>query len=280
MLGHELWRYFHSRHETWVTLRCSLEAFRAHSVFDARHVYESIDAEDWRQVVGVIREVKPDVVLNCIGIIKQLKESKSAIPSITINALLPHQLAQACAAAGSRLVLFSTDCVFSGRKGGYIEADVADAEDLYGRTKFLGEVADQGHVITLRSSIIGRELRTGHSLIEWFLAQKGRKISGFRRAVFSGLTTIEMGRTVDFVLHQQPALHGLWHVASAPISKYDLLCLVRDRFKVPVEIEPDDTFCCDRSLRADRFNHATGYEPPTWDHMIEELAARERNSTS
>lgn len=272
MLGHQLWRHFHREHETWVTLRKPVETFSPWKLFKPAFVRTGVDATDFTQLGRLLCEVRPDAVLNCVGIIKQLKEAKSPIPSITINSLLPHRVAEICGDIGARLVHFSTDCVFSGRKGGYLESDRPDAEDLYGRTKLLGEVSEYSHAVTLRSSIIGWELGTQHSLLEWFLAQEGKKIRGFRRAIFSGLTTVEMARVVEGVLERSEPLHGLWQVASAPISKFDLLTLVRDRFKVQVEIEPHDDFHCDRSLCADRFNAAMNYVPPSWDRMIGELA--------
>jgi dTDP-4-dehydrorhamnose reductase len=236
MLGQELWRHFRRGHETWVTLRRSGAEFSRRGLFGDGRVFTGVDAMDFPTVARVLREFRPDVVLNCVGIIKQLKEATSPIPSLTINALLPHRLAEVCGEIGARLVLFSTDCVFSGRRGQYGEADAADAEDLYGRTKYLGEVGQLPHVFTLRSSIIGRELRTAHSLVDWFLAQRGPRVRGYRRAIYTGFTTLEMARIVERILTRHQDLAGLWQVASAPISKFDLLGLLRDEFQHPVEI--------------------------------------------
>jgi dTDP-4-dehydrorhamnose reductase len=273
MLGHELWRHFRAQHETWVTLRRPAAEYFRHGLFGDGRVFEGVDMADFVEVARVIGEFRPDAVINCVGIIKQLKEAQSPIPSLTINSLLPHRLAEVCGGAGARLVHFSSDCVFSGKRGGYTETDVSDAEDLYGRTKFLGEVTDAPHVITLRSSIIGRELGTAHSLVGWFLAQAGGRVRGFRRAIYSGFTTMEMARIVARVLMRHRELSGLWQVASAPINKFELLQLVREKFRLNIEIEPYDDFVCDRSLNGERFNAATGYRPPAWSSMIEELAA-------
>jgi dTDP-4-dehydrorhamnose reductase len=272
MLGHQLWRHFRGGHETWVTLRRSAGDFAAAGLFQDGRVHEGVDAMNFPSLAGVIREQRPDAVLNCVGLIKQLKESKDSVPSLTINSLLPHRLAEVCAEVGARLVLFSTDCVFSGRRGGYTEADVADAEDLYGRSKYLGEVTDRPQVITLRSSIIGRELGTAHSLVDWFLSQRGGRVKGYRRAIYSGFTTLEMARIVERLLTVDRQLAGLWQVASEPINKYELLRLLREHFKAPVEIEPFDEFTCDRSLNGTRFSAATGYRAPAWPEMIAELA--------
>ena len=271
MLGHQLWKHFHSRYETFVTLRRTGQEFERYGLFKDGRVFAGVDAEDFAQVARIIRNYRPDAVLNCVGIIKHLAEAKNPIQCITINSLLPHRLAEVCGEFGARLVLFSTDCVFSGKRGHYCENDLADAEDLYGRTKYLGEVIGSTHAITLRSSIVGRELGSSHSLVDWFLSQDGGKVHGFRRAIYSGFTTLEMSRIVECVLTEQRGLYGLWHVASEPINKYDLLLLLRDRFKISVEIVPQDEFFCDRSLVGARFAEATGYRAE-WPAMIEEMA--------
>jgi len=178
----------------------------------------------------------------------------------------------------ARLILFSTDCVFSGKKGGYTESDTADAEDLYGRTKLLGEIGDQSHVVTIRSSIVGRELGTSHSLMDWFLSQSGRQIRGYTNALYSGLTTVEMARVVELVLIKQHEFAGLWHVASEPISKCELLMLAKEEFGLNVEIAPFSEFHCDRSLRGERFARETGYKAPDWCTMLRELAEVSKES--
>ncbi|NOU10917.1 MAG: SDR family oxidoreductase, partial [Nitrospira sp.] len=184
---------------------------------------------------------------------------------------LPHRLALLCRTIGARLIHFSTDCVFSGRKGNYRETDQPDAEDIYGRTKLLGEVSEP-HCLTLRTSMVGPELSRKTGLLEWFLAQRGQTVKGFTKAIFSGFPTSELARIVELVLTDVPAIHGLYHVAAQPISKYDLLTLVRDRLHVPVTIERDVTFQCDRSLDASRFHQDTGYLPPAWEAMIDDMA--------
>ena len=277
MLGHQLYREFSRDHEVWVTLRRAMGEFSGRGLFGEGRVLAGVEAMDFASVERSLRTTQPAVVLNCVGIIKQLKEATDPIPSLTINALLPHRLARLCGEIGARLVHFSTDCVFSGRRGGYRETDVSDAEDLYGRTKYLGEVGAAPHVLTLRSSIIGRELGTTHSLVDWFLSQRGKEVRGFRRAIYTGFTTVEMARIVRMMITRQPALGGLWQVASAPIDKYQLLLLLRDAFGVPVEIQPYDDFVCDRSLDGGRFSAATGYQAPAWRTMIEEMAAADRS---
>jgi len=272
MLGHRIWLHLQARYDTWVTLRRPKEAFREFGLFAEAKVIEGLAASDFASLEECISSVRPNVVINCIGIVKQIKEAADPIPSITINSLLPHQVARICERMGARLIHFSTDCVFSGRRGRYKEDDTADAVDLYGRTKYLGEIRDRPSAITLRTSIVGKEIDSAHGLIEWFLRQEGKRVRGFKKAIFTGLTTNEMARVVEMLIEQQPAASGLWHVASEPISKFDLLTLVKQRLKLAVEMEEDCEFDCDRSLDGERFNKTFGYRPPGWPNMIDEMA--------
>jgi dTDP-4-dehydrorhamnose reductase len=278
MLGHRLMRTLAGAHDVRVTLRRPLAEYRQFALFSPGNTLDGLDAADWPRLAEAVRQSAPEVVVNCIGIVKQRKDARSPIPSLEINALLPHRLAELCAALGARLIHFSTDCVFSGRKGAYTETDAPDPQDLYGRSKLLGEVADAPG-LTLRTSIIGRELSRKTGLVEWFLAQRGT-VRGFRRAVYSGLTTAEMSRLVGRLATEHAGLHGVWHVASRPITKYELLVTFADKLgRTDVEIVPDDTFVCDRSLRSEPFEAATGYQPPTWDDMLTELAAETRQTS-
>jgi dTDP-4-dehydrorhamnose reductase len=276
MLGRELSTRLAASHDVGVTLRQPLAAYRHLADASTRNAVGEVDASNWAHLSEVIERSAPEVLINCIGIVKQRKDAKSPIPSIEINSLLPHRLNALCGRIGARFVHFSTDCVFSGRKGWYVEADEPDPVDLYGRTKLLGEVDDPPG-LTLRTSIIGLEERAHTTgLIEWFLAQRGT-IRGFRRAIYTGLTTAAMARLVAHLLEQHPNLQGLWHVASAPITKYDLLVrLAKALERTDVEITPDDEFLCDRSLLAERFFNATGYRAPSWDDMLAELAGQIR----
>lgn len=281
MLGHQLLTHFRADHNVRVTLRQKLGAYERFSLFNEQNSYDEVDAHDLDRLAWVIDDLHPQAVINGIGIVKQRFDAKELIPSIEINALFPHKLAALCERMQAGLVHVSTDCVFSGRKGNYTEQDLPDAEDLYGRTKFLGEVS-KGRALTLRTSIIGLELNRKMGLLEWFLAQNGR-IKGFRRAIFSGLTTAEMARVIERVFISHPGLSGLWHVASAPINKYELLRKLAAKLgRTDLQIEPDDDFVCDRSLDGGRFEQATGYCAPSWDQMLDELAqqARERGAHS
>ena len=255
-----------------VTLHRPLPAYAVDGLFDAGNAVPELEAIDWRRLAALLREQRPEAVVNCIGIVKQRSEAKAAIPSIEVNSLLPHRLLELCAELDARLVHLSTDCVFSGRKGSYRESDVPDPVDLYGRSKLLGEISDPPG-ITLRTSIVGLELRRKTGLVEWFLAQRGR-VRGFRRAIYTGFTTLEMARIVEAMVVEHRALTGVFHVASDAIDKYSLLTALSARLgRTDVEIVPDDDFVCDRSLDGGIFAAATGYAAPSWDAMLDELAA-------
>jgi len=275
MLGHQLMLSLQTKHDIRVTLHKPLSDYVHLDMYDANNAYAGLDVLFQDRLLEVMADYRPDVVINGVGLVKQRREAEVRLPSLEVNALFPHRLAVICQSAGSRLIHMSTDCVFSGRKGGYVEADVSDATDIYGRTKFLGEV-NHAHCLTIRTSIIGLELARKSSLIEWFLAQTG-DIHGYRRAVYSGLTSLEMARVIDHILCNCPTLSGVWHVASSPITKYDILSILIKLLDInDVNLVPYDDFVANRSLKAERFQHETGYTPPSWGTMLEELAQQIR----
>jgi dTDP-4-dehydrorhamnose reductase len=269
MLGHKLWQTAAPVLDTWVTVRDESRGLPA--IFDRTRAIEGVHADRFDTVVRAFARVRPSVVVSCIGVVKQHAEATDPLTALTINSVFPHRLAALCAAAGSRLIHISTDCVFSGLKGNYAESDVPDATDLYGRTKHLGEVTGPG-CLTLRTSIIGRELRTSQGLVEWLLAQRD-SAPGYTEAVFSGLTTIELGRAILKVIAEDPELSGVYHVAARSITKHDLLVRLVRALGRPLTICPDASVRIDRSLDGRRFAAATGYAAPGWDRMLDELAA-------
>lgn len=274
MLGHKLFQHLRKRYpETYCTIRGSIDQPLLRSVdpFHAGGVIEHCDAGDFRMLENLLLKHRPRVVINCIGIVKQRAEAKKAVPSIAVNALLPHLLADVCDRWGGKLIHFSTDCVFSGKAGNYQESDSTDAEDLYGRTKALGEIID-GTTLTLRTSIIGRELMHSGSLLEWFLRQEHKYISGYTRAMYSGVTTNYMARMIANLIEAPSIPSGLFQVTSETISKFDLLCLLKEVYEVDVEITADPTFFCDRSMKGDKFAKATGQICPPWPDLVAELA--------
>ncbi len=269
MLGHQLLKSLKMRHEVKVTLRQNLASYLRFELFSELNSFSGIDVRSVDRLTEIMADFRPEVVINAVGIVKQRSTAKESIPSLEINSLLPHRLSLLCKVAGARLVHLSTDCVFSGKKGNYRENDFSDAEDLYGKSKFLGEVLDS-NCLTLRTSIIGRELSRHQSLLEWFLAQSGI-IKGFENAIYTGFTTIELSRIIEMMLVNFPSASGLYQVSSDPINKFQLLNLFRDKFNHNIEIIPDKSFVCNRSLDSTRFRSEFGYYPPSWSNMIAEM---------
>ena len=235
-----------------------------------KDIVHGLDVSDVDNLHRVFAHIRPDVVINCVGLVKQLMEVDDPLVAIPINALLPHRIAKLCDVAGARLIHVSTDCVFSGAKGGYCENDYPDASDLYGRSKYLGEV-DYPHAITLRTSIIGHELNSAHGLVNWFLRQQ-EQVKGYTNAIFSGLPTVELARVIRDLIIPNTGLKGVYHVSAEPISKFDLLQLVAKVYGKNITVNPDDVLKIDRSLNSDRFRIATGYAPPSWPDLIQQMS--------
>lgn len=275
MLGHEVYRMCAAHMKTYASLRNQPQYYARQTLFDPAHIISGTSVQDFDTIIAAFERARPDVVVNCIGIVKQSAAAKDPVQSITVNALFPHRLAALCAASGARLIHISTDCVFSGRKGSYTEKDIPDPEDLYGRSKLLGEVDHLAHALTLRTSMIGFELGTQFGLLEWFLSNRGGVVKGYSRAVFSGLTTPALADLIRHLIEAHPALSGLYHVSAAPIDKYALLRLCNQAFDAQVEITPVDDLVIDRSLDSRSFQKAAQWQPRSWDDMIGELARLE-----
>ena len=271
MLGHKLYQSLKSPIEAFVTVRGDARSLARFGFYCPDQIVGGVEATDLASIRNAIETVRPDVVVNCVGIVKQQSLGNDPIACISINALLPHQLANLCSEYGARLIHISTDCVFDGAKGGYNESDLTNATDLYGRSKAMGETS-AANAVTLRTSIIGRELTTELGLVDWFLSQRGKKVNGFTNAIFSGLTTQELSRVIQSVILDHQDLSGLYQVSVAPIDKHALLVLLNAAFNAGVEIAPSDEFKCDRSLDSTLFRSRTGYEPSTWESMVREMA--------
>lgn len=273
MLGHTVFTF--ASHARDIDARGTLRDSKALSYFpesDRAKLLTGIDVTDTEALARVFESVRPDVVINCVGVIKQLASSYDPLVVLPINAMLPHHLSRLCAEQGARLVHISTDCVFEGTKGRYLESDKSDVVDLYGQSKYIGEVRDVPHAITLRTSIIGHELGSRHGLVEWFLSQTGTT-RGFTKAIFSGLPTIELARVMFDVVLPRPGLSGLYHVSAEPIAKHDLLRLIAAEYGKSIEIVPDASLVIDRSLDSARFTAATGYVAPPWPALIKAMHA-------
>ena len=272
MLGNAMIRVLSEKTDWQVhgTIR-SESAKRLFSSDLAERLICGVDVEQQDSLLQAFIQARPDVVINCVGLIKQLADADDPLQAIPINALLPHRLARMCELAGARLVHMSTDCVFAGDKGSYRESDPSDAKDIYGRSKYLGEV-DYPHAVTLRTSIIGHELQSAHGLVGWFLSQQGN-CKGYAKAIFSGLPTVVLAQIIRDVVIPRADLSGVYHVAAKPIDKFSLLQLIADVYGKNIDIVPDDKLVIDRSLNAERFRDATGYVAPDWRELIERMYA-------
>jgi dTDP-4-dehydrorhamnose reductase len=271
MLGHTLFMAMRASESNMAygTLRGRTNPFTGRDVEPSDHLFCDVDITKTDSVVSVLSQINPDVVVNCVGLIKQRREAENRLHSMEVNAMFPHRLSALCALAKARLVHVSTDCVFQGSKGNYTETDVSDATDTYGRTKYLGEVCEN-HCVTLRTSIIGHELKRKTGLLEWFLNQ-GTAVNGFVNAVFTGLTTNELSRVIINYVIPNMALSGLFHVSAGTISKCELLRLLAATYGSKVEIRPSIHPMVDRSLDSSKFRDATGYMPPSWPTMVADM---------
>lgn len=270
MLGHEAIRVLAPDFEVWGACRRPNELPDLGVPRD--RILGGLDAANTASAADLIDRVQPTLVINAVGIVKQRPASKDAIPSVAVNSLWPHVLAEACAQHGSRMVHVGTDCVFSGARGMYEEHDVPDAFDLYGRSKLLGEIDDRENVVTLRTSIIGWQLGQATGLVGWFADHRHERLKGFAKAVFSGLTTRAFTEVVRDVVMPDADLSGLWHLSVDPIDKHTLLTRLADHLGWDVDITPVDEPVIDRSLDSTRFRSRTGWTPPSWDELLAGLA--------
>ena len=270
MLGHKAFQEFSKSFNTYASFRNFTPSLKGDNVFPLDKVIEGINVFDFGGVEHMIRELQPHTIVNCIGIIKQLEEAHDKRISIYINSLFPHLLHEVCENTGARLIHISTDCVFSGKQGNYTDADTSDATDLYGRTKYLGEVENYPS-LTLRTSIIGHGLFRNSSLVDWFLSQNFGKVKGFQHAIYTGFPTVIFCRELVRVVKDFPQLSGLYNFASNKISKYELLLLIREIYGLSIEIEPYEDFYCDRSMSPERYQKVTNFQTPSWRSMIEEM---------
>jgi dTDP-4-dehydrorhamnose reductase len=272
MLGHKLFQTWKERFDVCVTLKGGVADYEKFGIFDKKRVIEKVDAENFESVEAAISLVRPEVVFNAVGIIKQLPTSKNVIKTLTINSIFPHRLAETAEKFNARLINISTDCVFDGEKGFYNETDISNATDVYGKSKNLGEVSGE-NCLTLRTSIIGRELQTEHSLVEWFLSNRGSTVKGFVNAIYSGFPTIVLAGIIADLMENHKNLSGLYHVSSEPINKFELLKLIDEAYGTGIEIEPFSDFRIDRSLDSTKFRKATGFYPASWREMIKTMAS-------
>jgi dTDP-4-dehydrorhamnose reductase len=270
MLGHKMLQILSRRFDTYGTIRKTTS-----DILKSYCLYDAIDVNNFSSVLKVLGKVKPDVIVNCIGIVKQLPESNDWNISHAVNSELPHKLDTYAQSHDSQLIHFSSDCVFDGTWGLYTERNIPNATDIYGRTKFSGEVPN---ALTLRTSIIGREISTCHGLLEWFLSKRGMKVQGYTKAVFSGVTTNELSQLVSDIIYADSNIKGLYHVASKPISKFDLLTKINEYIDDKVDIEPVDGEVINRSLSGYKLEREIGYKAPSWDDMIKDMLVKDKTN--
>lgn len=271
MLGHEAIRVLAPDFEVWGA--CRTPGALPGLGVPAQRILAGLDATKPSEADRLVSDVRPDVVINAVGIVKQRADSKDAIASIQVNSLWPHLLADACTRHDARLVHVSTDCVFSGSKGNYTETDTPDAFDLYGRSKLLGEVTERADAVTLRTSIIGWQLGEPTGLVGWFAAHRTEQLKGFAKAVFSGLTTKALTELIRDVVLPDAGMSGLWHVSAQPIDKHSLLTKLAEHLGWTVDLTPSNELVIDRSLDSTRFRQHAAWTPPSWDKMLAALAA-------
>lgn len=271
MIGHTLFYYLNefAGFDVLVSVRSRTGLGRLPKALET-NVIEGVDAYNFDRLAQIIGKYKPETIINCVGLTKRLPGAANPVDAIYLNALFPQRLAVLCQMSGIRAIHFSTDCVFSGRKGLYSEADEPDAVDIYGRTKMLGEIRSS-NCLTLRSSLIGHELKQKTELLEWAFLQNGRTVPGYLKAIFSGITTLEMAKVLERFILKKNEIEGLFHISSTPISKFCLLEKIAAEYSLDLNIYSVDEPIIDRSLNSSAFNSITGYIPPSWDSMLAEL---------
>ena len=271
MLGHKLIQQLEPQFDVYGTIRGTFDTVEKYGIFDKAKIIENVSATDISSIEAAVRTPQPDVVINAVGIIKQVPSAKDVIMALEVNSIFPHRLAMFGETYGFRLITIRTDCVFDGVRGFYNEEDTPNATDLYGKSKNLGEVTGP-NCLTIRSSIIGRELDSSHSLTEWFLTNSGKTICGFANAIYSGFPTIVFADIIASLIIDHKELSGLHHIAAEPINKFDLLTLVNKSFNAGVTLDRDEDFHINRSLDGSRFANLTGFKPQPWEEMIKRMA--------
>ncbi len=272
LIGHKLFQELSASFEVYGTLHKKKEQYGNLPMFSTPNIIENIDVVDFEILRGVLYAVNPDVILNCVGITKRKIDNKTIKKVLQVNAVFPHQIADWAKKNHKRVIHFSTDCVFNGKEGNYNEMSLTNAEDIYGRTKALGEI-NYKHTLTIRSSFIGQELFDRTELLDWFLAQEGKQIKGFVNTCYSGVSTTFMARVVEKIIVNYPKLNGLYQLATEkPISKYELLSIAKEVFDVNVDITPDDKHTHKPTLDASKLKSKLNLQVPSWNEMLSELA--------
>lgn len=272
MIGHKMYQEISKVYkDTWVTLRNNLSSYEYHYIYNPQKVIECIDLTNLENLLNQLNTYKPDIIINACGITIRRGVEKVKSISIILNSVLPHFLNEWVVLNNKRLIHFSTDCVFSGKRGDYFDSDLKDATDLYGLTKSMGEIIHSNCAITLRGSMIGRELENMTELLEWFLIQSDNTIKGFSEVFYSGITTVKMAEIVLILIKEYPQLNGLYNISSKPISKFELLKIFKEYFNTNTIIMPDSTYASNKNLISELFFTKIKMEQPTWLDLIKQL---------
>ncbi len=269
MLGHMLVRVLSDDHDVHGTSKQEWSETAGLARFlEKKRWIGGVDAKAIKTVNKCFAEHQFDVAINCIGVVKQRVHRTTDDEMIEINARFPHKLSDICAAFSTRLIHISTDCVFSGNKGDYVETDKPDPVDIYGSSKLAGEIVD-AHNLTIRTSHVGRELTNFTSLFEWILKNRGKQVVGYSNAIYSGLTTCSLAVVINSLLTTGSNIGGLVHVASNPLSKYQLITELNNRLGLGIDIKIDESVVINRSLRASDQLKQFKIEIPSWDQMLD-----------
>jgi dTDP-4-dehydrorhamnose reductase len=273
LIGHKLLQELSMDFEVFGTLHKSKDSYGNISLFSGHNIIDNVNVAEFEVLKGILYAVNPDIILNCVGITKRKDEINDSFTALTINSVFPHQLANWAKNKGKRIIHFSTDCVFDGKVGNYDETSLTTAEDIYGRTKALGEIR-YDHTLTIRSSFIGQELFGKTELLEWFLSQKGKQIKGFKNTLYSGVSTIFMARAVIKIIINYPNLSGLYNLApEKAISKYDLICIAREAYDINVDIISDEEHVHLPTLDGSKLRNEICLTIPSWQEMMIELSS-------
>ena len=277
LLGHMLIRVLSGPHDVYGSTREKVSKYSPLARFlPVEKWIDEVDAAEPSSIKRVFEKNQFDIAINCIGLIKQRSDQVDDRLMMSVNGEFPHKLAEIANSSGARVIQISTDCVFSGIKGNYVETDTPDPVDTYGRSKLLGELNDSTNV-TIRTSHIGPELGRHTSFFDWVLGSENQTVNGYMGAIYSGFSTRVSAQLIGVLLERFDLYGNVWHLASKPISKFELIELINSVFDLKIQLVEDRQYTCDRSLKMDSLNKRFEFTAPTWRAMIEAMHLDQRN---